>query len=118
MSPLAQVVTTVSVLLGIAGLAGTLWAGFKGAASQATIKRLREDSADYLGRLNYIEPRMAAAEKSNEVLMALHNPQAALEELGDKIDESRTAMTRLLEDQHRTLMDVARVVHVVPRKEP
>lgn len=91
----AAVVSAVAALLGIAGVAGVLYAGFKGSANAATIERLREENKDYLGRLNYIEPRMSAAEKQNEVLIALNNPQPALAAMQGILTQHRVILSEI-----------------------
>lgn len=116
-----QVSAVVSIILGLlafASLGGVLYSAAKGAANEATIKRLREENVDYLGRLNYIEPRMKAAEQQNETLIRLIDPHPALKEIGEKVDkveEKTESLVTLFRQHQRTLSEVARAVRVKPK---
>ena len=75
--------STIAVIVGLAALATLAfgaWQLVRGADREATIKRLRAETADYLQRLNYIEPKHRALEQQVDFLIALHNP-------GEKLDD-------------------------------
>lgn len=100
MNGLQTALSIIGALVVLSALGGALYANFRAAQSEATLKRLRDERDDYLSRLNYIEPRHRAIEQQNEVLLALHNPKDQL----DDIQGSQAEMLRVLRAQ-KTLME-------------
>lgn len=107
LSGLQTTLAILGALVALAAVGGGLWAVFRTAAQDATIERLRTDNAEYIKRIEYIEPRWKAADEQNTLLRELHNPSAQLGRLEDK--SSRTV--ELLEDQHELLNEIAAEMH-------
>lgn len=88
MNGLQTVLSGIGGLIVLAGIGGVLYAQFRSAQHEATVKRLREERDDYLSRLNYIEPRHRALEQQTEVLLALHNPKEQLDDMQATLTET------------------------------
>lgn len=113
MSTVQAVVSIFGGLLLLAGLAFAAWQLLKRADMEATIKRLRESNADYLQRLNYIEPKHRALEQQVDYLLALHDPTAKLDALADQ----NTEQLRILHAVKRLCEQVDRSLYA-PREQP
>lgn len=125
MSTIQAVLAVLGGLILLAGFGGAVWAYTKGGAQDRQIERLRGEVADYLARLNYIEPRFKSMQEQNEILRTLLDPSARLEELrttiGEKAAEILTAVERsasnteamkaVLLSQARTLDDIRTHMH-------
>lgn len=95
------VFAVIQLVAMLAGLAFGAWQLLQGANREATIKRLRGENADYLQRLNYIEPKHRAMEQQVDVLLALHNPTDKLDELSEGIRGTR----ELLSEDNREILN-------------
>ncbi len=91
-------------LLALAAIGGGAWATWKSAGLEATVKRLRSEIADYLSRLNYIEPRLEVVERENKTLLALHNSAGAIQELKEQEAKNHEATFGMLAQLHRDLV--------------
>lgn len=98
MSAVQAVVATCVGLFILVGAAFAGWQLLKAADKEAELTRLRSFNADYLERLNYIEPKHRALEQQVDVLLALHDPSAehaeiikllhGIKRLAEQIDHS------------------------------
>jgi hypothetical protein len=81
------VLAIIGALFALAGVAGALYAQFRVAGYKARLDFKTDEAADYLQRLNWIEPRHRAAEQQLEVLLALHNPKDQLDDMQASVGE-------------------------------
>lgn len=107
MSGTQTALAIIGALFTLAAIGGGLWAAFRTAAQEATIKRLRDDNAEYVKRIEYIEPRWKSADEQNTLLRDLHNPTAQL----GRIEDKTTRTIDLLSQQHALLDEVAQEMH-------
>jgi Fic family protein len=106
-SGIQSILAVFGALLALGAAAGGIWAAFRAAGQDATIRRQREDIAEYLSRIEYIEPRWKAADEQNTLLRDLHNPTSQLE----RIESTGRRTFELLEKQHAQLDEVAQELH-------
>lgn len=102
MSTIQAVLSVVGALVGLSVVGGGLWAVFRSSAQDATITRLRAEISDYVGRIEYIEPRLTSAEQQNRLLRDLQNPSAEIGEV--KGLQARTL--ELLNEQFAILREI------------
>ncbi len=115
MGPTQAVLAIIGGLIVVAGFTGGLYAYAKAGAQDAIIERLRGERDDLLSRLNFIEPRFAAAEEQNKILKTLTDPSEGLKQIGDQVNTKAEQITMILERQSATLADIQTQVHV-PRR--
>lgn len=104
MSTIQAVLSVLGALVALAIVGGGLWAVFRSSAQDATINRQRAEIADYRGRLDYIEPRLSAAEEQNRILRDLQNPTA---EIGE-VKGMQVKTLEILNEQRVTLEEIER----------
>jgi hypothetical protein len=102
-SGLQQALAVVGGLVALATLGGGLWAIFRTSAQDSRIKFLESQTADYLSRLNYIEPKLKEAEQQNRILLELHNPAEQIKQLAAQEQTNHDQTITLLTEQKQTL---------------
>lgn len=100
-------IIVIEFLIMLAGVGYGLFQAFRNSDRDAQLTRVRGDAADYLQKLNYVEPRLRAVEQQNEVLLALHNPTEQL----DKLHTNDMEILRVLNAQHDLLEDIDREMY-------
>lgn len=103
MTGLEGALAVVGTLVVLAGVAGGLWAVARSSAQDTRIKFLEGERADYLSRLQYIEPKLREAEQQNKVLLDLHNPADQIKQLAAQESVNHEQTVVLLNQQHTTL---------------
>lgn len=113
MNTVSAVLSVFGGLIGLAIIAFGAWQLLKRADLESTVTRQRGEIADYLQRLNYIEPKHRALEQQVDVLLALHDPSAKL----DDIREEQAEMMRLLRGIKALAEQIDRRLYA-PREQP
>ena len=106
MGGLNEGVIFVSGVLALALLVGGLWVVVRASNKDARIKRLQDENADYLKRLDYIEPRFAKAEQQNRLLLEMHNPSDQIEALRQQEQGNHDATVKILTEQAAVLKQI------------
>lgn len=103
MNGFGQGLAVIGGLVGLAAIAGALWAVARSAAQDTRIKFLEGQRDDYLSRLNYIEPKLKTAEEQNRILLELHNPAEQIKALATQEQTNHDRTVLLLTEQRQTL---------------
>jgi hypothetical protein len=93
----------VSSLLGVAGIAGAVYANFRSSALEASNTRLTADNDYYLKKIQYLEPKVEALERENNTLRTLVNPAEAIEHLREQEQRNHRETLGLLQQIHEDL---------------
>lgn len=115
MSSLSAALTVIGALVGLAALAGGLWVVARSSARDTRLKYVEGLAADYLSRLNYIEPKLTKAEEQNRILLELHNPAEQIQQLAAQEQANHARTVSLLEEQRTTL---GQIEAKMPRSQP
>lgn len=81
MNTIGAIVTILGGLVVIAGFFAAAWVSARTKGSDQELARVRADRDDYKSRVEFIEPRLAAALRENELLQKMHDPTARLTEI-------------------------------------
>jgi hypothetical protein len=106
MSGLSQGVALLGGVLGLALLVSAAWVVVRASNKDARIKRLQDENADYLKRLDYIEPRFAKAEQQNRLLLEMHNPSDQIEALRQQEQGNHDRTVEILTEQAKVLKQI------------
>ncbi len=78
MNTVGVIVAIIGGLVVIAGFITAVLVSARTKGQEEELERARRDRDDYKGRVEFMEPRMAAALRENEVLQQLHDPSGQL----------------------------------------
>jgi uncharacterized protein HemX len=106
-STIQAALSVLGALVALAVLGGGLWAVFRNANLTATNDRQAKQITEYIGRIDYIEPRWKAADEQNTLLRELINPTAQLGRIESKTERA----VELLEQQRQTLDELGQEMH-------
>jgi hypothetical protein len=115
MNGFGQGLAVIGALVGLATVAGALWAVARSATQDTRIKFLEAQVNDYLSRLNYIEPKLTTAEEQNRILLELHNPAEQIKALAVQEQSNHDRTLTILTEQKQTL---AQIESKMPRSAP
>lgn len=103
MDSLQAVLAIIGGLVALLMIGAATWAVFRSSSQDARIKRLQDERDDYLHRLNFIEPKVEALTKQNELLMAMHNPADQISKLSVQEQANHEQTVTFLTQQNELL---------------
>lgn len=115
MNGLSQGLAVIGALVALATIAGVVWVVARSSARDTRLKYVEGLAADYLSRLNYIEPKLTKAEEQNRILLELHNPAEQIKALAAQEQTNHDRTVALLVEQRATL---AQMESKMPRSAP
>lgn len=100
----------VSILLGLAGVGGVIFANLRSSALEASNRRLTSDNEYYLRKVGYqdtaigkLENEVDSVKRENATLRTLANPAAAIDALREQEADNHLATYAMLQAIHNDL---------------